>query len=129
MTGTLFQAAVVSAKAETSPSFQPCRAGEGGTGQSTGSERQGKPRVFVLQQFPRRMQGVREGSRGKHFWQPGTVDFHAEASPTGNHAKPEGLPGFWGQEGTCQGYPAGEGTQGTQGEGSSGLTRTLNFEG
>ena len=74
------------------------------------------------------MQGVREGSWGKRFWQPGTVDFYAEASPTGNRAKPEGLPGFWGQEGTCQGYPAGEGTQGTRGEGSSGLTHTLNFE-
>lgn len=115
--------AVASAEAETSPSFQPCRAGDGGTGQ-----RQGKPRMFLLQQFLGRMRGVKEGSWGKRFWQPGTVDFHTEASPTGNCAKPEGLPGFWGQEGMCQGYPAGEGTQGTQGEGSSGLTRALNFE-
>lgn len=81
--------------------------------------------MFLLQRFLRPMRGVREGSWGKRFWQAGRVDFDAEASPTGNRARPDGLLGFWGQGRTCQGYPAGEGTQGTRGEGSSGLTRTL----
>lgn len=115
-------------QAEASLSFQP---GEAGTRPSSGRERQRNPKVFLSQQFLRRMHGAREGSwegkgAGKCFWQPGTVDFHAEGNPIGSHAKPEGHPGLWGHGGTCQHCWKGHG--GHTGQGVLRAAHALNFE-
>lgn len=53
------------------------------------------------------MQGVREGSWGNRSGQPGTVHFHTEASPTGNHTEPEGSAWFLGPRRDVLGVPSG----------------------
>lgn len=91
------------------PSFQPHRTGrQGQRGAGTPED----VSFAAVCELSARRKG-REGSRGKRFGSPGAAGSRAEANPMGSHVKAEGLPGSWGQAGTCQGK--GHGVWGAQG--------------
>lgn len=98
--GEAGHAAGASAEAEPSPSVLPAP-----QDREAGAERGRDTRgCFFCSGLGAECEEEGKGRKpGEAFWQPGAAGSRAEANPMGSHVKAEGLPGSWGQAGTCQG--------------------------